>query len=212
MELKEREFWLDSLKGFTIILVVFGHCIDGLYRMNSFSSYKDILEIIHNVIYFFHMPLFFALSGYVFRKYLEKISILKYSVNLLALYFVFASIQLIIQIVMSKSLNHMYSVNDLLMLPIITVPPYWYIYVLALYYLIWHGKEKVFGYKVLLSIAIFMHILSLLVFCSYFEFHRLLYFGCFFILGYKLDQTMSCKYLFPSTLIAGIALWLLGGK
>ena len=211
MEIRERELWLDSLKGFAIILVVFGHCIDGVYRMNLFTNYQSILEISHSVIYFFHMPLFFAISGYVFKKCLDsKTNISQYSLNLLVLYFVFASIQVAIQIIMGKSLNHTYSVNDLLMLPIVTIPPYWYVYVLAIYYIIWHGTEKRIGYKAVLFLSLLMHTFSILITSNNFEIHRVLYFSCFFIIGYKIDKSAFLEYIIPISIIIGIILKLLG--
>lgn len=59
MYIKDRNEYLDWLKGFAIILVVLGHCWlldNGLFWF----------------IYRFHMPLFFCISGYLFngkRKY-----------------------------------------------------------------------------------------------------------------------------------------------
>jgi len=45
--------WIDVLKGIGIILIVIGHI------------YKDIL---HDIIYLFHVPLFFFISGYLYRQ------------------------------------------------------------------------------------------------------------------------------------------------
>lgn len=55
---KGRIIWLDIVKLFAIVLVVYGHCIqqfDGNYRESSLFV----------AIYSFHMPLFMMLSGYV---------------------------------------------------------------------------------------------------------------------------------------------------
>lgn len=52
----ERITYLDALRGFAILLVVIGHLIQ--------SNYQDALSNpIFNIIYSFHMPLFFFLSG-----------------------------------------------------------------------------------------------------------------------------------------------------
>lgn len=58
--MKERIEWIDLAKGYGIILVVMGHCF-----------VKD--SVIHNLIFSFHMPMFFILSGYCFKpeKYLS---------------------------------------------------------------------------------------------------------------------------------------------
>ncbi|HFI0408428.1 TPA: acyltransferase family protein [Streptococcus suis] len=52
--------WVNIAKGFAIFLVVYGHVIDGLAESGyMFPSYN----MQHGVIYAFHMPLFFFLSG-----------------------------------------------------------------------------------------------------------------------------------------------------
>lgn len=51
----KRQNWIDVIKGIGIILVVFGH----VYSENPVSVW----------IYSFHMPLFFALSGFIFAAY-----------------------------------------------------------------------------------------------------------------------------------------------
>lgn len=50
----ERIEWIDIAKGIGIILVVLGHCV-----------VKE--DMVHKIIFSFHMPLFFFLSGYCFR-------------------------------------------------------------------------------------------------------------------------------------------------
>ena len=55
---KQRLIWADSLKGILIVLVVLGHAIQGVYGEDVESNR------IWNIIYSFHMPAFFAISGY----------------------------------------------------------------------------------------------------------------------------------------------------
>lgn len=50
----ERVYWIDITKGIAIILVVIGHTI----------CYGNTGPIIKSVIFSFHMPLFFIMSGY----------------------------------------------------------------------------------------------------------------------------------------------------
>lgn len=56
---KERLTEVDIARGIGIVLVVIGHCI------------PDVLRI-KQLIYLFHMPLFFFLSGYCFRGQTEE--------------------------------------------------------------------------------------------------------------------------------------------
>lgn len=64
----KHEIWIDALKGMAILLVVIGHNTPP-------SSYP----ILNTIIYSFHMPLFFILSGFIFSQkptiiYLKKSS------------------------------------------------------------------------------------------------------------------------------------------
>lgn len=55
----KRLLWLDSLKGWLILLVVLGHAIQ--YSLMSSCENNHLW----NIIYSFHMPAFMAVSGYV---------------------------------------------------------------------------------------------------------------------------------------------------
>ena len=57
---KTRLVWVDSLKGWLMLLVVMGHAIQ--YCMNDGECDSNYFW---NLIYSFHMPAFMALSGFV---------------------------------------------------------------------------------------------------------------------------------------------------
>lgn len=59
-EYAQRVVWIDQLRGLAIILVVIGHLI----QFNGFGTNNPVFEI----IYTFHMPLFFAISGFIAEK------------------------------------------------------------------------------------------------------------------------------------------------
>ena len=61
---KSRYIWLDSLRGFAIIMVILGHVIGGLGNVGGGENYW-----LRQVIYSFHMPLMFLISGFVTKKY-----------------------------------------------------------------------------------------------------------------------------------------------
>lgn len=50
----KRVWWIDALRAFAIILVIIGHSI-------------NVPTLLKTIIYGFHMPLFFFLSGYLFH-------------------------------------------------------------------------------------------------------------------------------------------------
>lgn len=59
--------WIDAGKGVAILLVVLGHVLLGLVRSGQYIGYNSTLRFFIELIYAFHMPFFFALSGYFFK-------------------------------------------------------------------------------------------------------------------------------------------------
>ena len=64
--MKERERWLDYAKGFACFLVVYCHVVRGIINANIINT-NLFLDFLDYAIYLFHMPLFFAVSGYVYE-------------------------------------------------------------------------------------------------------------------------------------------------
>lgn len=80
----ERNVTLDCVKGLAIFLVLWGHSIQFLFHDGSESFFQIP---IFKIIYMFHMPLFMAVSGYLFpsseRKYPTSNLLLKKANRLL---------------------------------------------------------------------------------------------------------------------------------
>lgn len=55
--------YIDVLKGFAIFLMVMGHALSWSYSTDVVRTPDN--AFVRNLIYAFHMPLFFFLSGYV---------------------------------------------------------------------------------------------------------------------------------------------------
>ncbi len=72
MRVSIRNQYVDSLKGLCIFLVIFGHCL----QYGSGAVFLSDGEYWENLgmkfIYSFHMPLFMAISGYLFAFSLSK--------------------------------------------------------------------------------------------------------------------------------------------
>ena len=62
---RERVKWIDALRGFIMLLMVFGHVWAGLHRAQLLKS-EWIFTAVYNWIYFFHMPALFVISGMFF--------------------------------------------------------------------------------------------------------------------------------------------------
>jgi fucose 4-O-acetylase-like acetyltransferase len=68
---KTRDVSLDVAKGLGIILVVIGHAWRGLDSAGMIGN-PDLFRIIDTLIYNFHMPLFFLMSGMTFEAWALK--------------------------------------------------------------------------------------------------------------------------------------------
>ena len=64
---KTRDYHVDNIKGVLIILVVCGHLLSYLQDMNSTFAIG-----VRTFIYFFHMPGFIFMSGYLAKGFLKK--------------------------------------------------------------------------------------------------------------------------------------------
>ena len=86
---KERERWIDGVKGIAIILVVLGHVLDGYIGANMYADSQNILKNLSYIIKIFHMPLFIIISGYLYEKYvLYSSNINKKIANFMLMYFI----------------------------------------------------------------------------------------------------------------------------
>ena len=181
---QQRQIWADSLKGILILLVVLGHAIQGVYADDVESSR------LWCIIYSFHMPAFFAISGY-FVKYAGICSgggyksIIKRVQQLLIPYFIWAILKLIIRGgVTAASLKG-----------IITDPvSFWFLWVLFWVYLLFqlslylHNISKSKFNYVSIVMAVGLIGMMALVNTKLFGFHLISYYFAFYALGYYMGQ------------------------
>jgi fucose 4-O-acetylase-like acetyltransferase len=66
-----RDAWVDYAKAIGIVLVVYGHVARGLYNA-GIPMDAALYERVDSIIYSFHMPLFFFLSGLFFFHSLQR--------------------------------------------------------------------------------------------------------------------------------------------
>jgi fucose 4-O-acetylase-like acetyltransferase len=104
---KSRLYWVDYLKGIAIILVVYRHSLLGI--QSSGIKAPAYLENANLIFYSFRMPLFFMLSGIFASLSLRKRSVQQYISSkfetLIYPYFIWVTIQITLQIVLSKYTN-----------------------------------------------------------------------------------------------------------
>ena len=71
--------WIDFAKGVAIFLVVLGHAIRGI-KGSGLPIHSFWLEL-DALIYAFHMPLFFALSGWFYVRSIAKRTFVSFAAN-----------------------------------------------------------------------------------------------------------------------------------
>ncbi|WP_028239283.1 acyltransferase family protein [Stutzerimonas azotifigens] len=69
--MQERNVWVDYAKAIGIILVVYGHVARGVFNA-GLPMDEGRYRLVDSIIYSFHMPLFFFLSGLFFYDSLVK--------------------------------------------------------------------------------------------------------------------------------------------
>ncbi|NSL54038.1 acyltransferase family protein [Uliginosibacterium aquaticum] len=65
--LEEKIRWIDCAKGVGILLVVYGHVARGLVNADLMAA-DAWFQAVDSIVYSFHMPLFFIISGVLFEK------------------------------------------------------------------------------------------------------------------------------------------------
>lgn len=140
---RARLTWLDSLKGFAILCVVAGHVVYGYIKA---GAYPDSAASEFSLLQFFasfHMPLFILISGFIYSMvYFDaagqpKMGKLKVQLlDIAAIYVIFSALLVLFKVICAKYVNTQMSFSDLLFIWRTPVPPYWYLYALAVFYLI----------------------------------------------------------------------------
>lgn len=140
--MSKRITWIDALKGFAMLLCVFGHVVNGYMQARLFLGYQVLMQQICDFIYAFHMPLFFLVSGYLykmtwknldFKSLVNKIKLK--SIDLAWLYFFFSIIFWILRRALPFKTNQIFTLYDLVMIPIVPMTYFWFIYVLLLIFI-----------------------------------------------------------------------------
>ncbi|KND59694.1 Arginine/ornithine antiporter ArcD [Candidatus Burkholderia verschuerenii] len=128
-----RENWVDHAKGIGIILVVFGHVNRGLESAGIVMP-GGAYKLVDSLIYAFHMPLFFFLSGLFFVKSIESRGTWRFvgsKVDTLVYPFViWSTLQGGIQILLSRYTNGNATVSDMLTMYVRPHDQFWFLYAL----------------------------------------------------------------------------------
>lgn len=134
---KKRIMWLDFAKGITVFLVVIVHVVEGIYKTEMYHQYDTFSEITMGLLFTIVMPIFFALSGYVYKPVQNGQEFFKKTRNKLFRlgmpYIIFSIIYVVLQHI-SPGVHSLNSWHDLLQIYVMPVGYLWYLYVLFLVY------------------------------------------------------------------------------
>lgn len=138
---RTREKWVDDVKVIACILVVVGHFFMSMVQSGILPD-SNLHEWFITTIYYFHVPLFFICSGYLYQKYSKVDNVESWHRNVakkaLALgipYATFTTATWILKKVFSSSINNQIGgLGDTLFLH--PTAPYWYLYALFFIFLV----------------------------------------------------------------------------
>ena len=138
---RTREKWVDDVKVIACILVVVGHFFQSMTKANILPE-NDLYKWFNTTIYYFHVPLFFICSGYLYQKYSKINSVDSWRKNVakkaLALsvpYATFTTAVWVLKKVFSSSVNDQIGgLGDTLFFH--PTAPYWYLYALFFIFLV----------------------------------------------------------------------------
>ena len=155
----ERLQWVDVAKGVGILLVVYGHVQQGLYLAGM--KVPQCFFYAERIIYSFHMPLFFFLSGIFAEKSLskgrgvfvwDKIKVLLYP------YFLWSLLHGGIQVILSPYTNDKLTVVDLFKTIYIPIAHFWFLQALFFSCVFYALLKKYLPIYAILIIAASMYI------------------------------------------------------
>ena len=138
---RTREKWVDDVKVIACILVVLGHFFQSMTKANILPE-NNLYGWFNTTIYYFHVPLFFICSGYLYQKYSKINSVDSWYKNVakkaLALgvpYMTFTTATWVLKKLFSGSINGRVGgfIDTLIFEP---AAPYWYLYALFFIFLV----------------------------------------------------------------------------
>ena len=163
---RTREKWVDDVKVVACILVVLGHFFQSMTKANILPE-NDLYEWFETTIYYFHVPLFFICSGYLYQKYSRVNNVGSWCKNVakkaLALgvpYVTFSTATWLLKTVFADSVNKQ---ADGLFSTLVVNPsaPYWYLYALFFIFLVTPTLSSMKAATVVVMIALVANTLIL---------------------------------------------------
>lgn len=154
----ERLDWPDIIKGIAIILVVYGHVTRGLQNSGKLS-FDGIFGYVDYTIYTIHMPIFFAVSGFLYeRGHKNRKSFWKDKiVNIAWPYLIWTTVQVSLQTFLGASgaVNNPASLTSLLYIIWQPFSTFWFLHTLFIVFVLSHAIFRI-QLHIILIIAFFL--------------------------------------------------------
>ncbi len=135
--MRQRTDWVDYGKGIGIILVVYGHLLSSGYHAHIKIN-EHFFELPDSIIYSFHMPFFFFLTGLFVEQSLLKRGTCGFLVNkfqhLAYPYLIWSLLQTSIELYFTSHTHRGIRMDDLLAIPYQPWSQFWFLYALFLMY------------------------------------------------------------------------------
>ena len=155
---KQRESWIDIVKGLAIIFVVIGHVVTSYHNSGLLKEAKAF-NFVCDFLYTFHMPLFFMISGYLAAKSQRDEPLGRAVARRCIVYGIpyvaFSIVAFGLKVVAAAVVNSKLEFVDLLLIPIYPISSLWFIYALLIISVLQLILKQLFdrksyGYAVLL--------------------------------------------------------------
>ncbi|MFZ6845935.1 acyltransferase family protein [Undibacterium sp. RuTC16W] len=193
--MNHRNNWADYAKAIGILLVVYAHVARGAWNA-GLPLDKESYMLIDSVIYSFHMPLFFFLSGLFFLPSLNKYGDMQLMRSKLSTiiypYLIWSLLQGFIEVFLSRYTNSQTSVGDVLSLLWMPRAHFWFLYVLFLIFglaVLVHRQQQARQQGIILVSALAFWVLHLYVALP-FPFDYLANYFIFFVLGMNVTTVL----------------------
>jgi len=162
---KTRCVWVDTVKLFACILVVLGHFFQSMVAADILPA-TPLYGWFNTTIYYFHVPLFFICSGYLYQRTTGVASfsqwggmVCRKALALGVPYFVFSTVTWLLKSVFADSVNEK---ADGLLHTLFVAPssPYWYLYALFFLFCITLTVKSNRGAICAILVSVMMKLLS----------------------------------------------------
>ncbi|MDR0537816.1 MAG: acyltransferase family protein [Tannerellaceae bacterium] len=196
---QQRYKWIDIAKGIGIILVVYGHVMRGLNSASLID--KDFFIYSDLIVYSFHMPLFFFISGLFFMKSIERYKLKQFLVEkcktLLYPYTIYSLFQMGVMVLLSNYTNGEEDINSLYTCLLVPKAQFWFLFALFFINLLNAlmlsiNKKRCLWLSIIIGFIYYLFPVDLFMFSETFKY--LIFFNMGILAKYVLEIKLTFKH------------------